>query len=1072
MGADLRLLGDIGVVVDERSVDIGHARQRSVLAVLLIEPNRVIPVDQLLDRVWADRPPQRAHAALSGYVSRLRQVLQPVAGVDLARRSGGYLLTVDPLSVDLHRFRHLVGRAKAAPDGAAAGILAQALGLWRGDAVATLDTPWLNAVRDGLHAERLAAELDHNDLALAAGRHGDLLPALAARIAAHPLDERLAGQYLLALYRAGRQAEALGHYELLRRRLAEDLGVDPRPALQVLHKQILTADPALNQRAIARGEAGAAEPGSDAVAEPPAAAPAAAEGMTVPAQLPAAVASFTGRARHLATLDALLDQVTAGSLGTVVISALAGMAGIGKTAMAVHWAHRVRERFPDGQLYVNLRGWAAGSPVRPIEALAGFLGGLGVPAEQIPIEVEQSAALYRSLLTGKRMLVVLDNARDATQVRPLLPGSPSCLVLVTSRDRLAGLVAVDGARLLALDVLSPEEANELLVRLLGRERMAAEPHAATELARLCAYLPLALRIAAANLTVEPWRSIAGLVTKLGERDRLTGLAVGEDQQAAVRTAFGHSYATLAPAARRLFRLLGLIPGPDITAEAAAALSETTPADAAGLLERLADAHLLGQHAAGRFAFHDLLRAYAAEQAQAEDGADEREAAISRLLDWYLHTTDAAAQACFPERLRMPLPPPVARPFTGFDVPARALGWLDAERANLVAAAQHAATTGRRPTAWLLANALRRYFWARMHTVDWLSIAHAGLAAAEAEGDLNGLAAAHLSLGNLHQRQGQDEQAIKHAARAVALCQRSGWLDGLSSALNNLGIVYLDLGHLHQAAEHLTHALAVNRETRSVAGQAVRHTNLGTVMLELGRLHEAVDHHTRALALSRRIGARASQCVELANLGGALHALGRLDEALDRLSRAAPLSREVGDRAAEADILRMLAEVHRDAGRHAQALDVARAAVAVTREIGDRKYGADALVTLATVLHRLGRLDRARTQAEEALALSRAAGYRLCEGTALCTLARIELDLDLPERARQHAQQSLDLHRETGQRLGEARALCTLGRVLLADGDHELAQCYVSEALALFTECGSPEADQSPLQPCGPASQIQ
>jgi hypothetical protein len=392
--------------------------------------------------------------------------------------------------------------------------------------------------------------------------------------------------------------------------------------------------------------------------------------------LPADVTAFTGRRRQLEALDGLLES--GADTTAVVISAIAGTAGVGKTGLAVHWAHRVRDRFPDGQLYVNLRGYAPTPPASPLEALAGVLRALGVAAEQVPVETEQAAGLYRTLLADKRMLVLLDNARDPDQVRPLLPGGPGSLVVVTSRHRLSGLVVKEGACRLTLDVLTPEEANQLLARLLGETRVHAEPAAAAELARACAHLPLALRIAAATLADRPQLSIAGYVAELGQGDRLGALAVDGDEQAAVRAAFDLSYAALAPGARRLFRLLGLVPGPEVTADAAAALTGTLPERAARLLDRLAAAHLIDQDTAGRFAFHDLLRLYAAERARHEDTGEERKAATRRLLDWYLHTVDAAARMLYPDKLRLPLPLAEApRPATPFADHRGALAWCEA-----------------------------------------------------------------------------------------------------------------------------------------------------------------------------------------------------------------------------------------------------------------------------------------------------------------------------------------------------------------------------------------------------------
>ena len=1084
---ELRVLGAVELrTAGGRLVPLPGPRLRAVLGVLALHANRVVATERLLENVWGQAPPKTARNSLQGHVSRLRRLLAASGEADrLAYREPGYLLRVDPGELDLDEFQRRADdgrRALAASDTEqAAALLRAALGLWRGPLLEGAGVAGLREQLAALEERRLAAVEDRVDADLGCGRHADLVDELDGLTRAHPLRERLRRQQMLALYRSGRPAEALAVYGDARTVLRERLGIDPSPELDRLHRAMLARDPALEPDSVpAREHPVSTEAGKGPATAPsaadaavgasaaavraaPAQAPAAAEAagtVKVPAHLPAAVSSFTGRAEHLRQLDKLLDDDGGPAANAVVISALAGMAGVGKTALAVHWAHQARERFPDGQLYANLRGWAPGPPLEPLQALAGFLAVLGVPAEQVPTEVEQAAGRYRSLLAGKRVLVVLDNARDADQVRPLLPGSPSCLVLVTSRDRLAGLVALDGARPLDLDVLTPDEARELLSRLLGAERVAAEPEATAELARLCAYLPLALRIAAAHLIVRPRHGLGELVAKLAEGSRLAILEAPNDQRAAVRATFDLSYQTLTPEVRRLFRLLGLAPGPDVSAAAAAALAGTTTADAEGLLDLLADAHLLARPAPGRYAFHDLLRAYAAERCHAEDSAEERDQALGRLLDWYLHTADAAADLLNPERLRLPLPAPEAHA-TGsapFSDHAQALAWLDAERANLVAAAQHAAANGPRPAAWRFANTLRSHFWYGMHIVDWLAVAHAGLAAAETDEDLQGQAAAELSLAALHHSQGRYQQAIEHCTRAAALCRQGGWLEGQAAALNNLGLAHLDLGQLRLAADHLVQALELDRRTGSLAGRAVRFANLGTVYLELGRLREAADHHARSLAWSRQAGARASLAIDLANLGGTYHALGKMDEAVHHLDQALSLLRESGNRTGEAEARGLLAAVHRDAGRHAQALELAQAAVALAREVGDRKYEAEALTILATIHQCTGRPDQARARAEQALALAREAGYRLSEGAALVGLAGAELGAGQPDQARQHARQALDLYRETGQRLGEARALVTLGRAVHGDDAEAAVGCW-QQALALFTECGSPGADQ-------------
>ncbi len=504
---EFRLLGPMQVRVGGHLVDIGAARQRCVLAVLLLDANRPVSADQLVERVWGDGPlPDHPRKAAQVYVSLLRRALARVEGVSITRHSGGYLIDVDEHRVDVYEFHTLIGQAHAAgQDADAITLYERALGLWHGEALSALDTPWVNTARGTLEKERQAAERDLTDLQLRHGRHGALLARLSAWAEQHPLDERLAGQLMLALHRSGRQADALHHYRQLREHLADELGADPSHSLQRLHQQILANDPALAPPT--RPDEGApriTEPGPG-------------PRITVaPRQLPPGIGHFTGRAGALRTLDTLAARV-GGPGGAVVIPVIDGTAGIGKTALAVHWAHRQADRFPDGQLYVNLRGFdPTGSPAEASSVIRGFLTALGVPPPQVPPDLEEQAGLYRSLLAGRRMLIVLDNASDPEQVGPLLPGSAGCLVLVTSRNRLTSLIALQGAHPVTLDLLTLDEARDLLAQRLGAERAAAEPGAVDDLIELCARLPLALNITAARAATNPGVPLATLAGQLTE----------------------------------------------------------------------------------------------------------------------------------------------------------------------------------------------------------------------------------------------------------------------------------------------------------------------------------------------------------------------------------------------------------------------------------------------------------------------------------------------------------------------------------------------------------------------------
>lgn len=892
MGLDIRLFGAIDAYVNGRVVELGHARQRCVLAALLVDANRAVPVDLLVDRVWpAQQVPQRARNAVYTYITRLRGVLAATGDdVELARRPGGYLLTVDPMAVDLHRFHRLLARSRSTDaDPAALALVEEALALCRGPALAGVDTPWANEIRAAMEEQRLAAELDRNDLALRLGRHTGLLTGLAAAAAVRPLDERLAGQLMLALYRSGRQNEALAQYQQVRLRLAEELGADPSPPLRDLHRQILRADPDLT-----------------------APAPPVPQHVPVPRQLPTPVRHFTGRADEIRALDGLLAE-TAAPGGTVVISAIAGTAGIGKTALAVHWAHRVADRFPDGQLYLNLRGFdPAGQVMDPTEAVRRLLDALGVPPQKIPADLDAQSAQYRSHLAARRMLIVLDNVRDTAQARPLLPGTSSCLTLVTSRNRLTGLVA-DGAHPVALDLLSEAESRDVLRRRLGDERVAAEPAALAEIVRHCARLPLALAIVGARAATQPRLPLAVLAGELREaRARLDAL-VGDDPHSDVRAVFSWSYRALSPAAARLFRLIGLHPGPDLSTAAAASLAALAPDAVRSVLAELSHANLVVEPVPGRYTCHDLLRAYAATQARAVDSDAERLAASHRMIDHYLHSAYAGDQLIKVGTDAIE-PPPLAPGVAPerFEDRETALAWFTAEHQVLLAVLDRAAT-GFDTHAWQLAWTLWTFLDWRGHWHDQITAGRAAVAAAarladpaarsrtgralasaylrmgrldeadaelrhcldwsRAAGDDLGQAHAHHNLAQVRERQGRLDEALAHARRSLVGFRAAGHRQGEAQALNAVGWYHILRGEHREALAHCEPALALYEELAQPEGQAATWDSLGYAHHHLGRYAQAVACYRRALDLYELVGNRYEGAATLTRLGDTRHAAG-------------------------------------------------------------------------------------------------------------------------------------------------------------------------------------------------------
>jgi DNA-binding SARP family transcriptional activator/tetratricopeptide (TPR) repeat protein len=957
-------------------VDGGTQKQRALLGLLALQPNKVVPRAEIIDGLWADAPPESCENLVHTYVSRLRKQIGPIAA-----GHGGYRLAVDADRLDLLRFNELTARAaatRARDPRAAMRLLAEALDCWRGPVLADLPAGVRqHPVATAVAARRLSATLEYADLAVDLDLAGaELVERLRVLAREEPLHEALHARLMLALAGSGQQAAALGLFAELRRRLDDELGVVPGAEIRAAHLRIIRQNPVPEV-----------------------------ERRHVPAQLPADAAGFAGRAGALAALDAHGD----GPGTAVVISAITGTAGVGKTALAVRWARRVRDRFPDGQLYLDLRGYAAGSPVAPPEALTRFLRALGVPAERLPVDAEEAAALYRSRLADRRVLIVLDNAANAEQVRPLLPGSPGCLVVVTSRDTLTGLVAKEGARRITLNVLDPAEARALLAGMLGAARVAEEPAAVAELCRVCGFLPLALRIAAANLITLPGKGIAGYVGELRERGRLNELAV-DGQNGAVRVAFDVSYAKLEPLARKLFRQLGLVAGPDFTLDSAIALTGEPAMAVRRSLGQLAAAHLVHQPTAGRYQLHDLLRDYAAELA-ARDPAADRQAAFDRLYRHYLDIAGAANRLLDPHAQPRPDRSTVDS-FAG----TAAIDWLDAERPNLAAAVTHAAGHGVPRYAWLIADALRGFFVSRGHGADGLAVFDAALAAA---------------------RDAVDEE-------------------GEASALEGLGLIHYNLGDFRQAIACHTKALVKSRQISDASAEAGSLHNLGRASLHLGDPARAIRYHEMALVINRRVGNRHGEAITLNYIGSAALALGQPETARMYTTRSLRLAREIGARYVEVRSLNGLGLVHWAINHYDSADRYFADALALAREIGFSYGEASVLIGLSRVRRCTGRGAEAIACCREALSLMRDRGIRLFEGRALTELAYAHLELGDHAAAAAEATRALEVVRHRKQRLTEARALQVLGLASRATGDLDTARAHWLAALDIVTDIGAPE----------------
>ncbi|MDQ3154731.1 MAG: tetratricopeptide repeat protein, partial [Actinomycetota bacterium] len=726
------------------------------------------------------------------------------------------------------------------------------------------------------------------------------------------------------------------------------------------------------------------------------------------------------------------------------------------------WAHRVRGEFPDGQLYVNLRGYDPDQPFSAGYALAGFLRALGVAGVDIPPEVDERAAAYRSLLDGRRILVVLDNASSVEQVRPLLPGTPSALVVVTSRDALAGLVARDGARRLELDLLPPEDAVVLLGALIGG-RVTAEPDAAAELAGQCARLPLALRVAAELTAARPATPLAALVGELADQQRrLALLDAGGDPRTAVRTVFSWSYQHLPVEAARAFRMLGLHPGPDFDLYAAAALTHTDLEQAQHLLALLARAHLIRPTGPGRYGMHDLLRAYATNLATHVDtGGDSEEArwaALTRLFDHYLAAAAAAMDTLHPaEQDRRPRVPPSATPTPPVPDRPAARAWLDAERATLTAVCAHAAARGWPRHTTGLASTLSRYLEVGAHYLDAVAIHTDELRAARDVDDPAGEVHALINLGSVYWRQGRYGQAAEHHQQALTLSRELGHRAGEARALDNLGLVNQRQGRYQQAAEHHQQALALFRGLGHRADEAYALINLGLVYQRQGRYQQAAERHQQALTLAREIDDGAGEADALDNLGTVYQRQGYYQHATEHHQQALSLFREIGHRAGEARALGNLGLVYRRQGRYQQATEHHQQALTLAREIGHRAGEATALGDLGAVHWRQGRYQQAAEHHQQALTLFREIGHRTGEAMALNGVGETHHATGHPEQARAHHTAALTLATQTGNRYELARAHNGLAHTHHAIGDPHQARHHWHQALALYTDLDVPEA---------------
>ncbi|HTI23531.1 MAG TPA: BTAD domain-containing putative transcriptional regulator [Kutzneria sp.] len=1014
MQVRLRVLGPVEIVTEHGSALPARRMARVLLGLLALQANNFVPADQIVDALWDGCPPRSAPVNLRSYVSDLRRLLRS-GGKDMPRietAKSGYLLAAEPEELDVLAFTTF---AHTGRDCLARGDHEQAVeqltvasDLWRGPVLDGVPMPAsVQPTIRMLEERRVDVIEDCVQARLELGWHAGLAAELRELTGRHELRERLWGQLMLALYRSGQPGEAARTYDRLRRVLDTELGIDPSPEIKELHQRILRDDPQL---------AGSARTTAT---------------VAVPWQLPPDADPFVGRHEQLRTLDDLAHKA---------IVAVVGTAGVGKTALAVHWAHAARSRFPDGCLYVDLRGYGPETPAQAEQVLAAFLRVLGERVADVGHGIGELSGRYRTLIADRRMLVVLDNARAADQVRPLLPGTAGCLVVVTSRDDLAGLVARDGARRVRLDPMPPDQAQALLGRLIG------DRDGAGALAERCAGLPLALRIVA-ELAAQADTPLADLAVALADRQRgLDELDAGGDPRTAVSAVFDWSYQALPPLTARAFALLTWHPGADFDEYAAAALLGITSSEARRLAGQLCRAHLVQRCGAGRYRFHDLLRAYGRRLPD----SDAVKAALTGLFDYYVQAATVAEVTLPLGRGRSPQPATFELP--PLHDPVSAAHWLNTERANLTAVAAYCATHGWHAQACELSQALRPYLDNGRHLAEAHIVYRHALHSARCLGEPSGIGAALNNLGSACHHVGRYAEAIEHFNAALAIRRQTGDQVGQARTTSNLAGVYGRLGRHREAGEHYEQSLLIARELGDRASEALVLANVAFVHLRLGRYRESADCHRQALALAGLLGDRMLESTEHSNLGLVQALLGDYRESAESLWHAAEICRELDDHQGEAFVSGNLAVLHTRLGNHWVAQRHVERALNVHGASGDLASEAAVLGFQGDLLLGMGLPAPALRAYRKALALDRRLGERFQEAQALNGIAAAAMAMHRPTEAELHHDAALQLATAIGDRYERARALEGIGHL------RQQAALW-REALAIYEDIGVPAADQ-------------
>jgi DNA-binding SARP family transcriptional activator/tetratricopeptide (TPR) repeat protein len=1026
LGGDVefRILGPVELWVAGERSNIGTAKERSLLAILLLTPGQPVTAEKLIDRIWDEHAPAKARHTLYTYITRLRRRLHQATGESarLLWRSGAYILEVDPDTIDLHRFRQLRLQARALADSgdtsAAARLSRDAEQLWRGEPFADLDSTWLRRTRERLEAQLLAVILDRVAIELNLGNHVDLVPELSDLVNQHPLTESLAEYLMIALYRCGRQANALETYRRARQRLIHELGAEPGPNLKRTHERVLRGDPELT-----------AAPQTTHVKPPN--------------NLPRDIPHFTGREE---VITDFLAAVGGGHPGTAVaIHAIDGMPGVGKTALAIHLAHRLASDYSDGRLYLNLHAHdPTQEPLDPAIALEVVLRTLNVPASQIPLSLQERAALWRSQMADRRILMILDDVAGQQQIRPLLPGAPGCLVLITSRRRLAGL---EGTRPLSLEPLHPDEAAALFTRIVG-DHQSMDPDSVTEAVGLCSHLPLAIELAGSRLRHRPAWHVTDLVSRLSRP--LNRLIEIRGENIEIATAFDLSYRDLNNQQQRALRRLALHPGSNFASTAASALIDAVPAEAERLLDDLVDHHLIEEPTLGRYRFHDLVREYALNRTADE----EAQPAIRRLLDAYLANADQADRLLHPHRRRIDIDIG-HRPQLETEQQARA--WLEDECDNLLSAARHAAE-GQWPThAVLLAHVLA-HFLNESGRWDEATLAHQRATEIwRSLGDRNGLAQALFELSVIRWRTSCYDDALSAAQSALDIYNALGDQHGQGKVQDHIGLIYWQSARFTNALSHLNQALAIRAAIGGRRDQADTLSHLAIIWWHIGDYDQAMQKLSAALPIYQEISYRQGEMEALNNLGDVYQRLGHHDKSIGLYQQALDIADSIAGPRNKAILLNNLGNAHHFTGRLPDAFTHLRKALEIYRTIGDRRNIADALNNVGQTYQSAGQYGEALIHHERALAIASEINDAFEQARALRGASDVHRFSGRYNQALAGYRSALTLTRHIGDPYEEARTLEGIGATAICSRDHPKAQACWQQALDIYERLGVPEA---------------